>query len=88
MVNPPPKDRPMHGVIIHISDPKISNTRVTTLKNIPDTHGFPPSFPKILKNRAQLLLTFLIFPITTGQSSSKVIRMQPRHLNDFTKFTG
>ena len=63
----PPSSRPIQGVITHTSDPKIITAFTTALKNIPNTLGFTLYFPKILNNRAQILLVFPSFPTISVQ---------------------
>ena len=60
---------PMRVFITHISNPKISTTCTTALKNIFDTLGFTPYLPKIIDNHTFLFLTLFRFPTNYGQSS-------------------
>ena len=84
----PPVPRPMRGFIIHVSDPKMSTSCTTALKNTPDTLGLSPSLNKIIDNRAQIFLTFHRLPATTGQSSSNYIIIWHSYLKYVTEFSG
>ena len=78
----------MRGFITHTYNPKIITAYTTSLNNIPNTRGFSPYCPNILDNHAYLLLTFIRFPTTAAQSSSKDIRIRLSCLNNTNEFSG
>ena len=83
-----PDTIPCRGVITHIYDPKIITTCITAFNKVPDTRVIDTSCPKILVRLAHFFRVFRRFLVTTGQSLSEAVRIQPRYLNYGTDLSG
>ena len=71
----------MWGVVTYFSAPKIRTAYTTVLKNNPDTLVLATYLTIILDRRSQLLQDFSSFPTTSGQLSSKAVKIGPKYFN-------
>ena len=83
-----PRDRPMQGVITHVSNTNRSTAYTTALKNILGNLGMAPLLPIVLVIRYQLFRAFGIFPTNSVQLLSDSFVTRPKYLKDVTVLIG